>query len=291
MDFNKRASYASTEASSIDEYPDDQGELTFQPRQRYTPLPPANNSPPEAEQPSRKPFSLKSAGRAFSFGSKSAKNIPIKADQEVPPLPDARDRSMTGSSYASTATPPKIDLDSGTGLGLGESDFGDLFSKRKSTIMEESTTAHQSPSASSTTGYTPTVTESTLPANTASTYLNYQASHASPRQSHFADPYPSRHNTPSADGRFPRHGASEHELYPPRPMHNQRGGSPYSWRSNASEEQLMSSPRTQAQPDSPGFDSSFAGGADSSGLAGTMMAHYANGKQLGGPTHFYEQFS
>jgi hypothetical protein len=66
-------------------------------------------------------------------------------EQDSPP---GRARAVTASSYASTATPPKLD-DRDLGLSLG-GDFGDMFSgfdKRKSAILleQESRAMSQSP--------------------------------------------------------------------------------------------------------------------------------------------------
>lgn len=75
----------------------------------------------------------------------------------MPPLPaeppedqyqTGRARAVTASSYASTATPPKLD-ERDLGLSLG-GDFADMFSglgKRKSQLLEleNSRSASQSP--------------------------------------------------------------------------------------------------------------------------------------------------
>jgi hypothetical protein len=52
--------------------------------------------------------------------------------------PTTRARAVTTSSYASTATPPKLNDDKDLGLSLG-GDFGDMFSgfgKRKSQVLD-----------------------------------------------------------------------------------------------------------------------------------------------------------
>ncbi|KAF2757260.1 hypothetical protein EJ05DRAFT_60951 [Pseudovirgaria hyperparasitica] len=63
-------------------------------------------------------FSLRGAGRTFTFGGKSSKLDSINAAKPSPPPlphniplpnPQFRERSMTTTSYASTAQPPKID--------------------------------------------------------------------------------------------------------------------------------------------------------------------------------------
>jgi hypothetical protein len=90
-------------------------------------------------------FSLKAAGRSFSFGrGKPSTTPPTSEINERPPLPrknseenSNRERAVTASSYASTATPPKIE-EKELGLSLG-GDFADMFSgfgKRKSTLLD-----------------------------------------------------------------------------------------------------------------------------------------------------------
>jgi hypothetical protein len=80
--------------------------------------------------------------------SKDLPAVPVE-DEE----PSGRARAVTASSYASTATPPKLD-DGELGLSLG-GDFSDMFAgfgKRKSAILEvENTRAmSQSPVSSAT---------------------------------------------------------------------------------------------------------------------------------------------
>lgn len=86
---------------------------------------------------------MKAAGRTFSFASKGKSTPPPSnaLDESPPATPDyatqMRPRAVTGSSYASTATPPKID-DQNLALSLG-GDFGDMFSgfdKRKSAVLD-----------------------------------------------------------------------------------------------------------------------------------------------------------
>ncbi|TVY71262.1 hypothetical protein LSUE1_G005044 [Lachnellula suecica] len=84
-------------------------------------------------------FSLKNAGRSLSWG----RNKPIPSPPKEASSPTieeepaaSRDRALTTSSYASTATPPKLEKDLGLSLG---GDFSDMFSgfgKRKSVVME-----------------------------------------------------------------------------------------------------------------------------------------------------------
>jgi hypothetical protein len=92
----------------------------------------------------KKNFSLKAAGRTFSFGrNKSTASISEPIEPPNPPIPpkDEGPRSRpatnsTTSSYASTATPPRIDE---RPLSLG-GDFANMFSgfgnKRKSIATE-----------------------------------------------------------------------------------------------------------------------------------------------------------
>lgn len=238
LDSNKRFSYASTVPSSIDSH-DDEGDLPFQPRQKYAPVPRTNTESVDPEPQSRKTFSLKAAGRAFSFGAKSAKNIP-QENQDVPPLP-SRDRALTASSYASTATPPKLDLGGGSGLGLGDSDFGDIFSKRKSTIMEEPSSSASGSATVNIQAPTPSKRAQGSPYDSGP--YNQQYQHRQYQQS-----------SPSSDLHFPpRQQSYSTDNYPQRDAPPRRTGSPYSWKSGASEERLMASPHPQAYFDSPTF--------------------------------------
>ena len=237
LDSNQRFSYASTIPSSVDSH-DEEGDLPFQPRQKYAPIPRQNTQPVEPEQQSRKPFSLKTAGRALSFGnSRSAKNVEPPVNNALPPVPPVpRDRAMTASSYASTATPPKLDLGGSSGLGLGEGGFGDMFSKRKSTVMEEN-----SPSP---------------PPGQPS--LSTQApARMNPAASSFAPPHTNTSYTSSNSTVEPlevRPGPFiPSESYPLRDAPPRRTGSPYSWKSGASEERLMSTPNQHLYTDSPAF--------------------------------------
>ncbi|KAI9670398.1 MAG: hypothetical protein M1817_004441 [Caeruleum heppii] len=95
-------------------------------------------------------FSLRAGGRTFSFGNKSSKSVnalPPRHDSPPPlPQPDerfqdsqdtvGRQRAMTESSYASTATPPTLD----TGLDTSDFDgFAKMFDgigKRRSGIVD-----------------------------------------------------------------------------------------------------------------------------------------------------------
>ncbi|KAH8602865.1 hypothetical protein B0O99DRAFT_647688 [Bisporella sp. PMI_857] len=100
------------------------------------PLPPVPKS--------QSTFSLKAAGRSLSWGRNKQNNTPpppppLRKDTPSPPPNEyqGRQRAVTASSYASTATPPKLD-ERELGLSLG-GDFGDMFSsfgKRKSQMLE-----------------------------------------------------------------------------------------------------------------------------------------------------------
>ena len=104
---------------------------------RDVPLPPIPKS--------QSSFSLKAAGRTLSFGRPNKtstppppprKELPSPPDEEEPE-PYGRARAVTTSSYASTATPPKLD-ERDLGLSLG-GDFGEMFAgfgKRKSAVLE-----------------------------------------------------------------------------------------------------------------------------------------------------------
>jgi hypothetical protein len=116
---------------------------------------PFNDIPVPPIPKSASAFSLKSAGRSLSWGRNSGKVLtpPPSKELPAPPMeqdsPPGRARAVTASSYASTATPPKLD-DRDLGLSLG-GDFGDMFTgfdKRKSAVLlqQENTRAmSQSP--------------------------------------------------------------------------------------------------------------------------------------------------
>ena len=95
-------------------------------------------------------FSLKTAGRTLSWGR--SKNTPSPQREELQSSVEepntGRARAVTASSYASTATPPKLD-ERDLGLSLG-GDFSEMFAgfgKRKSVVMdaEKSRAMSQSP--------------------------------------------------------------------------------------------------------------------------------------------------
>ncbi|TGO41306.1 hypothetical protein BHYA_0023g00160 [Botrytis hyacinthi] len=122
-DNSSRLSAASTAPSSM-ETPGHEDWRTPHDRHSDVPLPPLPKT--------SSGFSLKNAGRTLSWGRNKATPSPTKVSDELPPSPTIRDdstssrtRAVTASSYASTATPPKLgerDLD----LTMGD-DFGDMF--------------------------------------------------------------------------------------------------------------------------------------------------------------------
>jgi hypothetical protein len=106
---------------------------------------PFSNIPVPPVPKSSSTFSLKNAGRTLSWGRNKPSTPPTPKDsvKDLPSLPvedelpTGRARAVTASSYASTATPPKLD-ERDLGLSLG-GDFSDMFAgfgKRKSAILE-----------------------------------------------------------------------------------------------------------------------------------------------------------
>lgn len=89
-------------------------------------------------------FSLKNAGRTLSWGRHKHPSLPSPKEQQSPTIDEeqsGRPRAITTSSYASTATPPRVDENNDLGLSLG-GDFSDMFAgfgKRKSVVMETET--------------------------------------------------------------------------------------------------------------------------------------------------------
>lgn len=139
-DNSSRLSATSTAPSSTDASKDTKGDEWRSPHDmpfRNIPLPPAPKSPG---------FSLKASGRTFSFGRNKNANTP----PTPPPMPSkgsrtpsedeyetGRARAVTTSSYASTATPPKLD-ERDFSMNLG-GNFSDMFSgigKRKSQMLD-----------------------------------------------------------------------------------------------------------------------------------------------------------
>ncbi|KAF7938152.1 hypothetical protein BELL_0045g00150 [Botrytis elliptica] len=134
-DNSSRLSAASTAPSSM-ETPGHEDWRTPHDRHSDVPLPPLPKT--------SSGFSLKNAGRTLSWGRNKATPSPSKVSDELPPSPTIRDdsassrtRAVTASSYASTATPPKLgerDLD----LTMGD-DFGDMFAgmaHRRSAVQD-----------------------------------------------------------------------------------------------------------------------------------------------------------
>lgn len=85
-------------------------------------------------------FSLKNAGRTLSWGRNKATPPSPPKEETSPTIEEEpannRARAMTTSSYASTATPPKLEKDIGLSMG---GDFSDMFSgfgKRQSVVMQ-----------------------------------------------------------------------------------------------------------------------------------------------------------
>ncbi|TAQ88856.1 hypothetical protein B7494_g2820 [Chlorociboria aeruginascens] len=116
---------------------------------------PYNDIPLPPIPKSNSGFSLRHAGRSLSWSrSKPPTPSPPKEPSREPSPPEdeestsGRSRAMTTSSYASTATPPKL-AERDLGLSLG-GDFSDMFSgfgKRKSAILaaENARAASQTP--------------------------------------------------------------------------------------------------------------------------------------------------
>jgi hypothetical protein len=88
---------------------------------------------------------LKAAAHTFSFGRGKSNPSPTGTLDDAPPVPrkdseeqnSSRPRTFTTSSYASTATPPKLE-EKDLGLSLG-GDFAEMFTgfgRRKSALLE-----------------------------------------------------------------------------------------------------------------------------------------------------------
>ncbi|PBP18504.1 hypothetical protein BUE80_DR010571 [Diplocarpon rosae] len=138
-DNSSRLSAASTAPSSTDIPRRDEWKTPHDRPFSDIPVPPVPKS--------SSAFSLKNAGRSLSWGRHS-KGTPLPIAKTTPPespvLEDdhstSRQRAVTASSYASTATPPKLD-EKDLGLSLG-GDFSDMFGgfgKRKSAVMDAET--------------------------------------------------------------------------------------------------------------------------------------------------------
>ncbi|RDL34605.1 Uncharacterized protein BP5553_07733 [Venustampulla echinocandica] len=131
-DNSSRLSAASTAPSSTDVSGREEGR-SHDKRYGDIPVPPIPKS--------TSAFSLKNAGRTFSFGRVKNSELPSLPQDAKPPTPEeqqsGRARAVTASSYASTATPPKLD-ERDLGLSLG-GDFSDMFAgfgKRKSQVLD-----------------------------------------------------------------------------------------------------------------------------------------------------------
>ena len=112
---------------------------------QHKPLP---GIPVQSVTESQPAFSVQSGGRTFSFASKvprppnfgaskQPKDPPVTRGDSSPSAGPFRNRTMTESSYASTATPPKLETD------LVPSDLGgfagifDNIGRRRSELLEE----------------------------------------------------------------------------------------------------------------------------------------------------------
>ncbi|KUJ22416.1 uncharacterized protein LY89DRAFT_298335 [Mollisia scopiformis] len=102
---------------------------------------PFNDIPMPPVPKSTAAFSLKNAGRTLSWGRNKPTPPSPPKESSSPTIEEeqqsGRSRAVTASSYASTATPPKL-VDRDLGLSLG-GDFSDMFSgfgKRKSVVMD-----------------------------------------------------------------------------------------------------------------------------------------------------------
>lgn len=139
MDNSSRFSAASTTPSSTD--------IANQEEWRSPHDKPLKDLPPLPK--STTGFSLKAAAHTFSFGRGKPSTPSPSRVLDGFPSPDLaprrnddsqRQRAVTASSYASTATPPKLD-ERELGLSLG-GDFAEMFAgfgERKSIILEAET--------------------------------------------------------------------------------------------------------------------------------------------------------
>lgn len=124
-DDSSRLSATSTAASSLDNGHDGPSQLREGPAREVS-LPPIPKS--------ISAFSLRAAGRTFSFGrakahtpppTRTVPSTPIVRSSTSNDLTQLRQRAVTTSSYASTATPPDLD-DKDLSLNLG-GDFSSMF--------------------------------------------------------------------------------------------------------------------------------------------------------------------
>ncbi|KAL3417285.1 hypothetical protein PVAG01_11285 [Phlyctema vagabunda] len=138
---SRLSAVSTTPSSNHDSQPSEEWKSPHDKPFHDIPLPPVPKSAPK--------MSLKNAGRTLSWGrSKQGSTPPPPRMPEhepppvvSPPMEDemeyGRTRAVTASSYASTATPPKLE-NKDLGLSLG-GDFSDMFSgfaKRKSAILD-----------------------------------------------------------------------------------------------------------------------------------------------------------
>jgi len=129
-DNSSRLSGASTAPSSTD--------IPHQDR-RSNDKPHEINIPPVPRSTSA--FSLKNAGRTLSWGRHKHPSMHSPKESISHTIEEGqtwRERAVTASSYASTATPPKLEQNNDLGLNLG-GDFSDMFSgfgNRRSVVMD-----------------------------------------------------------------------------------------------------------------------------------------------------------
>ena len=134
---SSRLSTSSTVPSSLDTPAQDDLHLST-PHQK--PLPSTPAAPTSEDQPA---FTVKAGGRTFSFGSKTTKVLNpshVSQSRALPATPEdsgsslspARTRATTQSSYASTATPPKLEADLVSSDLEGLTGIFDSIGKRRS---------------------------------------------------------------------------------------------------------------------------------------------------------------
>ncbi|KAI9739679.1 MAG: hypothetical protein M1834_006397 [Cirrosporium novae-zelandiae] len=241
-----RYSSTSTLPSSMDEKNNgDLHHLNHRTTEDY-PIPPVPHPEPA--------FSFRAAGRTFSFGMKGPKHshtspsiptIDTMPKEAVPEPPQLRERALTTSSYASTATPPKL-LDSDFNIDTSDLDgFGNMFEgfgKRKSrALTEEAQATKQSTGPLSPTSQKDL--DNILPTRQASS--NY----SQPTPTDVTSPTNSVHRSLKFDNR-PAAAPSPLTLdYKPN-LDNHWIASPRSWASHDSHDGLMSSvsPALPADP-------------------------------------------
>ncbi|KAI4191472.1 MAG: hypothetical protein L6R41_000006 [Letrouitia leprolyta] len=239
---------------------------------------------PPPPVPATHPLSLRTGGRAFSFGRKKPQSpssgSPITQPPQVYGRSEdsgiyGRDRALTESSYASgsTVTPPKL-LD--TSLDLGSSDldsFGDMFEnfgKRRSTLGVDAAglgviTGTESPGGLGSVDTVGIIKAQTSPAGISPT------------------PVPRSLTTPYF---------GERSSFTPSPIQIDRSrnireaqSSPYSWTSHGSHDGLMDSPglgsadHAHGYKDDPHIPRSAAGSTSASPMPTTVTNSPSNRKQ------------